>query len=788
MKLFMYYSRTIVLFTFFAFVASISAGTGGLWSLFGAGVAQAATVSQIKVEGNRRVEASTIVNYLTIEPGVSFGPADINDSVKSLFATGLFLDVGISQRSSTLVVIVVENQIVNSVIFQGNKKIKSNILATLVDTKTRGMLTEPQLQADARRIKGYYDRNGRSNAVVDPQITQLDNNRVDVVFVINEGGKTGVKTISFVGNQQYSDTRLRRIIQTRKTNFMSWLSKKDIYDPAKIDADKDLLRRFYMGNGFADFRVLSTDATFDEDIGKYHVVFTVEEGTRYRFGDVTIDSSIPGVDANTLSRLVKMKKGRVFDASLVERTIEELTIELSGLGFAFAEVRPRGDRDYDNGTISITLLVDEGARAYVERINIFGNTKTRDYVIRREFDLAEGDAYNRVLVDRAERRLRALGFFKTVAITTEPGSSPDRVIINVTVVDDSTGSFAVGGGYSTSDGFVAEVSVTEKNFLGRGQKLRGSYGIGENNNSYELSFTDPFFLGYRMSAGFDVYSRNTSSTSDRPYDNDAVGGTVRFGMPITSDLKVTLNASLANETISDVTFDGVASGKDATLYYTEGDSLTSSIGHSTVYSTVDNMADPSNGVYLKLTQDLAGLGGDVSYVRSNADARYYRELFYGTDIVGLVRVQGGNVTGLGDDVIVRDNFFKGGETIRGFAPNGIGARDLEGDSKGHDGLPLGGKNFVAATAEVQFPIPILPSDFGLRGAVFADAGTLFGVDLPSGVASGDINDDASIRSSVGASVLWASPFGLLRGDFAYALTKESYDETQIFRFSAGSQF
>jgi len=786
MKSFVNYSRAIVLATFFAFAASISGGGSGFWSFLGSGVAEAATVNQITVEGNRRVEATTIINYVTIEPGVSFGAADINDSIKSLYATGLFLDVGISQRASTLLIVVVENQVVNSVIFQGNKKVKSNILVTLVDTKSRGMLTEPQLQADARRIEGYYDQSGRSNAVVDPQIIQLDNNRVDVVFAVNEGGRTGVKTISFVGNQAFSDTRLRRVIQTRKSNWLSWISKKDIYDPAKLDADEDLLRRFYMGSGFADFRVLATDVTFDDEIDKYHVVFTIEEGTRYRFGDVTIDSSIPDLDENALYRQVKMKKGRVFDASLVERTIEELTIELSGYGFAFAEVRPRGDRDYENGTISITLLIDEGPRAYVERINIFGNTKTRDYVIRREFDLAEGDAFNRVLVDRAERRLRGLGFFKTVAITTEPGSSPDKVIINVTVVDDSTGAFAVGGGYSTLDGFVAEVSVTEKNFLGRGQQLRVSYGLGENNTSYELSFTDPYFLGYRMSAGFDIFSRNTSSTTDRPYDNDAVGGGIKFGMPITSDLKLTLNAAISNETISDVSTG--AAGDDATVYYTEGESLTSSVGHSTVYSTVDNMADPSNGLYLKVAQDIAGLGGDVHYVRSRADARYYRELFYGTDIVGLVRVQGGNVTGIGDDVIVRDNFFKGGETIRGFAPNGFGARDLEGDSLGKDGLPLGGKHYAAATAEVQFPIPILPSDFGLRGAVFADAGTLFGIDLPSGVASADVNDDASIRSSVGASVLWASPFGLLRGDFAYALTKESYDETQIFRFSAGSQF
>lgn len=771
-----------------AFAAPLLGGTGVGGMIFGAPSAEAAVVSTINVQGNKRIEASTIRNYITIKPGVSFGAADIDESVKALYTTGLFLDVGISQRGSALLVVVVENQIVNSVIFQGNKKIKSNILITLVDTKTRGVMTEPQLQADVQRIKDYYDHTGRSNASVETQITQLDNNRVDVAFVINEGGRTGVKTISFVGNQAYSDSRLRRIIQTRQSNWLSWLNKKDVYDPAKIDADEEMLRRFYMRNGYADFRVLSVDTTFDDANGKYHVVFTIEEGTRYTFGDITIDSSIPGVDVNSLYRLVKMKKGKIFNSTLVERTIEDLTIELSGHGYAFVQVRPRGDRDYTNATISITLLIDEGPRVYVERIEVFGNTKTRDYVIRREFDLAEGDAYNRVLVDRAERRLRALGFFKTVAITTEPGSEPDRVIIIVTVVEDSTGSFSVGGGYSTSDGFVAEISLEEKNFLGRGQNLRVAYGLGEKDNNYSVSFTDPYFLGYRMAAGFDAYGRSADSSTNRPYDLQAYGGGVRLGLPITDDLKLTLNYKLASDDISGVEGDGSNDGTDATVYYKDGTLITSSLGYNVVYSTIDNMLDPHDGLYTKFSQDFAGVGGDVAYVRTVADARYYHELMYDSDIVGMVRIQGGNIAGLGQDVRIQDNFFKGGETIRGFAPYGIGARDVDGDDLGDDGLALGGKNYVAATAEIQFPLPMLPPDFGLRGAVFADAGTLFGIDRPTKATSVMVNDDASIRSSVGASLLWASPFGLLRADFAYALTKESYDETQVFRFSAGTQF
>ncbi len=771
------FAQKTVFAALLTFAAPVLGGTG--W-VGGAEVAQAAVVSSVSVQGNQRVEASTIRNYVTIKPGASFSALDIDESVKALYATGLFSDVNISQRGSALVVVVSENQVVNTVTFRGNKKIKGNILVTLVDTKARGVLTESQLQADVQRVRDYYGHSGRSTATVESEITTLENNRVDVVFVINEGGRTGVKSISFVGNSAYSDSRLKSVIATRKSNWLSWLNRKDVYDPAKVEADEELLRRFYMRSGYADFRVVSTDVdTTDE--GNYHLTYTVEEGTRYRFAGVTIDSSIPGVDVNSLYRLVKIKEGKVFNATLVERTIEDITIELSRHGYAFAQVRPRGDRNYDNATIAVTLLIDEGPRVYVERIDVYGNTKTRDYVIRREFDMSEGDAYNRVLVDRAERRLRGLGFFKTVAISTEPGSQPDRVIINVSVVEDATGSFSVGGGYSTDEGFIAEISMTEKNFLGRGQALKVSYGMGDETNNFNVSFTDPYFLGYRVSAGFDVYGKNSDNSDNRPYDLKSYGGGVRLGLPITDDLNLSLNYKLAYDEFTNV-LDQANTDPGNDGYYEEGNFITSSIGYGLTYSTIDNPQDPRNGAYAKFNQDFAGVGGDSRYVKSVADLRYYHELLYDSNIVGFVRLQGGNITGLGEDVDIRNNFFKGGETVRGFASYGMGARDQK-LAYDDDGLPLGGKNYVAATAEVQFPMPLVPSDFGLRGAVFADAGTLFGVDTDNAVS-----DDASIRSSVGASVLWASPFGLLRADFAYPITKEDYDETQVFRFSAGTQF
>jgi outer membrane protein insertion porin family len=744
--------------------------------------AEAAVASSIVVSGNTRIEASTIINYVLIKPGQSYTAFDVDESVKALFDTGLFADVTIRQSGSRLVVTVVENPLVNTVIFSGNKKVKSEILVQLAETRSRGVLTDAKLQGDVQRIEDYYATQGRSSVTVTADVTQLPDNRVDVVFTIVEGRRTGVGSIDFVGNSHYSNQKLRSVITTKRHNWLSWLNRKDIFDEGKLAADEEALRRFYMSHGFADFRVISVDHSFDEARGRYHVVFTIEEGARYRFSTVSVDSTIPGVDGPSLMRYVKTRPGRVFNAALVEKTIEDLTIAVSSQGYAFAQIRPRGDRDYENNSIAITYLVDEGPRVYIERINIVGNTKTRDYVIRREFTVSEGDPYNRVLIDSAERKLRDLGFFKTVAITTEPGSGPDRVVVNVMVEDDRTGEFSVGGGISTS-GLIAEVSLDEKNFLGRGQHLRIAVGYGENEQSYNISFTDPYFLGYRISAGVDAYLSGTNAISWRPFNSETIGGGLRFGVPITDNLQVLLNYKLFEQTVSG-SGSGVAGGCVANpqicAYFPNGSTLTSMAGYGIVYSTLDSQLDPRDGFFLQFNQEFAGLGGDTQYMRSIIDARYYHELWSDADIVGLVRATAGNITGLGQKVRPLDNFYKGGETVRGFAPYGYGPVDTA------TGVPVGGKNFWAATAEVQFPFPGISPDLGLRAAVFADAGSLFGIDVPTG--GGPVTDPSTIRSSVGASILWASPIGTLRGDFAYAITKAPTDKLQWFRFSAGRQF
>ncbi|MCB1486137.1 MAG: outer membrane protein assembly factor BamA [Bauldia sp.] len=729
-------------------------------------------MSRIVVQGNTRVEDETVRSYVLIVPGKSFTNADIDESVKALYGTGLFSDVNITISGNALLVVVSENRVVKSVIIKGNKKVKNDELFALLQTKPRGVATEAKIQGDVQRITDYYATQGRSAATVTYEVTDLPDNRVDVVYIIDEGDRTAIGRITFVGNNAFSESRLRSVITSRKRSLLTLLNRKDVFNEAKLAADQEALRRFYMSHGYADFRVISVDWDYDEASSRYSVVFTLDEGARYHFSTIDIDSTIPGIDTRRLMRLVKTRPGRIFDSREVEQTVEDMTIELSRAGYSFVQVRPRGDRDYENHTISITYLIDEGPRIYVERIEIYGNTKTRDYVIRREFDLSEGDPYNRVLVDRAERNLRNLGYFKTVDIQTEPGSAPDKVILVVRVEEESTGEFSVGAGIST-DGLVAEISLDERNFLGRGQRLRVSVGFGADQQQYSISFTDPYFLGYNVSAGVDAYKTIQNRSSYRPYMNEIIGGGLRLGLPITDNLVLDLNYKINQKTISQTK-------KQTAAYFPNGVYLTSSAGYELTYSTLDNNLDPREGMWLNGAQDFAGLGGDVSYMRSIAEARYYQQIMPDKDVVGVVRVAGGNITGLNDDVPVYDNFFKGGETVRGFESYGYGPVDIA------TGTHVGGKNYWVATAEVQFPFPGISPDFGFRGAFFADAGNEFDVDVPKG--AGPVNNANQIRSSVGGSVMWASPIGTLRADMAYVLSKAKTDKEQWFRFSAGRTF
>ena len=790
MNSFMFFARRLA---FGLMLALAVPAFGGAAAVVSAGIAHAAVASSVQVKGNQRIDAATIKTYLTIKPGKRYGGADVDASVKALYATGLFSDVGIVQRGSVLVVTVVENPIINSVIFEGNKKVKSDVLSQVVELKPRGVLTDAKLQADVFHIKQYYRMKGRSSAEVEGRVTQLPDNRVNLVFAISEGDRTGVRAIHFVGNKAFSAQRLSGIISTKKTNWLSWLSQNDIYSEDRLNADADLLRTFYLKHGYADFQVLSQDATFDAASGKYTITFTLEEGPKYKFGDVAIDSSIRGVDTNALARILKTKSGHTFDSSAIEKSTEDLTIELSRLGFVFAQVRPRGDRDYSNNTINLTYVVDEGQRVYIERIDVRGNTKTRDYVVRREFDVSEGDAYNRVLINKAERKLRDLDYFKTVTITTEPGSAPDKVVVVVNVEDKSTGSFGIAGGVETtagSTGLVAEVSMDEKNFLGRGQRVHLAVGGGLNQQQINGSFTDPYFLGNHMSFTLSGYRTYADASSSRPFKTITTGGGVSLGLPITDDVTFDVGYKINNTEASNYTGSTACTVNPTACFFPAGSRLSSAATWGVTYSTIDSRLDPREGMYFRVAQEIAGIGGDARFIRTTADARIYKPLLDGNDVVGLLKATAGNIIGLGQPVATTDDFFKGGETIRGFGSLGYGPRYF--DPSAGKNIALGGKNFVNGTAEVQFPMPAVPPDFGLRGAFFADAGILWGADVPSsctGTCSpSKVMDDMAIRSSVGASIIWASPFGPIRADFAQALTKKSYDTTQIFRIGTSAAF
>ena len=739
--------------------------------------AEAAVVSVIEVRGNDRVDTETIRGNITIVPGQSFDNADIDESIKRLFATDLFSDVRITQQGNRLVVTVDENLIVNQVVFNGNRRLKDNQLEVVIQTEPLGPYNETTVEYDAQAIRDAYDRVGRGDATVTTQIVNLSGGRVNVAFDITEGDRTKIQAVNFVGNRAYSDGRLADVVNTKRSGPLSFLSRRDVYDPDRLRADEELLRRFYYNHGYADFRIISSTADIDPTTGDYIITITMDEGQRYTFGEIRLDSTVAQLSTDRLQRLVETRQGAVYSAAKVEDTIVALSEAAAAEGYPFAQITPRGNRDFVNGTISVTYLIDQGQRAYIERIEIIGNTRTADYVIRREFDISEGDAFNQVMLRRAKRRLEALRFFEAVNISTQPGSEPDRVIVVVNVRDRPTGEFAIGAGYSTgASGATATLSVTERNFLGRGQFIKVAIGGGINTRDYSFSFTEPYFLGYRLAAGFDVF--RTENTSQDNYDIERTGFTLRVTAPITEAFSTTLAYNYSTEEYNPT--DNVTRSRPIQDAVDNSPWIKSSVSLSGQYDTLDNRILPREGVFARMTGEFAGLGGDAQFFKTTGRASYYRPISEYGDIIGLVTVGAGHVFPTSGDLRVFDQLFIGQETIRGFESQGIGPRDLNNDA-------LGGTTYFNATAEVGFPMPIVPRDFGLRGAVFADAATLYGSDLDlDGTVVNGI--DMEWRASVGASVIWASPFGPLRLDFGFPVVKESFDQTQVFRFGTSGRF
>ncbi|TNM62184.1 outer membrane protein assembly factor BamA [Aliirhizobium smilacinae] len=765
----------------FALSASVVASGSGVMVLASAASAEAAVIRSVQVRGAQRAGEEAVRSNLTIQPGVTFSGADIDESVKRLYATGYFSDVKISVSGSSLVVTVAENELVNQVVFNGNRKIKDDKLAGVVQTQPLGPYSQAMVNADIERLRTAYSQIGRSDVEITTQTVNVGQGRVNIAFVINEGDRTKIADINFVGNQAYGDGRLKAVIATKESGPLSFLTRKDVYSQDKLRADEDALRQFYYNHGYPDFRIVSSDAQLDTTTNKYTINFTVEEGARYQFGDVNVESSVEGVSGDDLKGLVETKPGSVYDAREIQKSMEAISKQVASKGYPFARVTPRGDRNLQTNTIGVSYMVDQGERAYVERIEIRGNTRTRDYVIRREFDFSEGDAFNQEMISRAKRRLEALGYFTSVNISTTQGSAADRVVVVVDVEDQSTGSFGIGAGYSAGgDGFILEASVEEKNFLGRGQYVRIAAGGGLNDSrTYTLSFTEPYFLGYRLAAGFDVFRSETSSNDN--YDYSETGFTLRVTAPITEDLATTFRYTYkqieyeASDSeyadLSPVYQDLVDHGK-----YTQ-----SSVAQTLTYNTLDSQTLPREGIYATFTHEFAGLGGDSEFYKLSGRARYFQTLSTEADLIGSLSVGAGHVIATGDNLNVFDQFTLGGRQVRGFDNNGIGPRTKA------DGDALGGTTYFTVSADASMPFPAVPEDIGLRLAAFADAGTLYGNDVKANKADVE-GTGMSWRASVGVGVMWASPFGNIRMDYAIPVVKEDFDETQEFRFSMANQF
>jgi len=814
----------------------------------------------IVVEGVPAAQAQAVRDYFQ---GTS--EEEVQAGLEALRASGRFGEVTVTRSGGNLIVRVAAGTVINRVAFEGNSKIKTENLEKIVRLAAHRSFSQRIADEDAAHITEAYRVNGRAAARVTYRVVPLPNGTIDVVFTIDEGDKTGIKEIRFVGNTVFSSGRLRSMMETTEMNFYSFLKTSDVYDPERVAADLELIRRFYLKNGYADFHIVSSDARYEPDLGGYVLEIVIEEGPQYHVASVDIESHLPDIDAGALQPMLRLAPGDVYNGDAVEKTVEALTREIARKGYAFTQARPRGQRNPENRTVAINFVLDEGPRVFIERINIHGNAKTREYVIRREFEIGEGDAYNRVMIDRAERHLNGLGYFKKVKITNEPGSAPDRVVINVEVEEQSTGSFNVSGGYSTTEGPIGEVSVSDSNFMGRGESVRLALNEGQRARGVTFSFTEPYFLDQRMSGGFDLFARKSDAWSYSYYSQTSYGATLRLGLPITEEISFQPHYSIYETHISipndhsrpyndceqpipgytpgfgywlapfpsnlNVFFNCMTNGEASlAIKDSQGARLTSSIGYTLGYSNLDNFRNPRNGSTVTFTQDVAGLGGDSRFLRTTGEARYYHDLDFVnvggwnflSDMVGITRVQAGNLTPLfGYQPRVFDNFNLGYNLVRGFAPGGIGPRDVSNWTS-YQGNSLGGTNYFGFTTEVQFPIWGLPKDIGLRGAVFNDVGSLWDFRgktfYPQAYAAGAVfgqfnclpytaptygqgaclltkplgggSDTAAfqIRDSIGVSLLWQSPLGPIRFDYSFPIVKGPYDVTKRFNFSGGTTF
>lgn len=733
-------------------------------------VAQAAIIQNVEVRGAQRVDPGTVRSYMLIQEGDPFDPRRIDRSLKSLFATGLFADISLRREGSTLVVDVVENPVINRIAFEGNNAFEDETLESEVSLRPRVIYTRTKVQDDVRRILTVYRQSGRFGASVEPKLIQLEQNRVDLVFEINEGEETKVQSVRFIGNREFSDGRLREVIQTKETAWWRIFSADDVYDPDRLNLDRELLRRFYLSNGYADFKVNTAIAELTPDKKDFFITFGIEEGERYQFGTLEVDARLKDLNPDDVNSAIEVDQDDWYSAEEIEATVDRLTEIVGTLGYAFVDVRPRINRDRETKKINVTYVINEGPRVFVEKINIAGNVRTLDKVIRREFRLVEGDAFNASKLRRSRTRIRNLGFFETVDVEQVPGSAPDKTILNATVEEKPTGQITLGAGFSSEVGILGDVQLQERNFLGKGQNLKLQLQIAAEASQVDLSFTEPYFLDRPVSAGFDIFrtARDLQDTSS--FDLERTGFRLRSGYRITEELGQTWRYMFRLTEISDVDNDA-----STLIQAQEGSSTQSQISHIVSYDKRDRVFNTTSGYFLQLETDLAGLGGSVRHFRNTAQA----STFYPLADQWILSLSGkaGLISELGKDILLSERYFLGGDDIRGFETAGIGPRDTATNDA------LGGEWMYAGSLGLKFPTG-LPEELGVAGRIFTDFGSSGGLSPTNSTTA----DESSLRLGMGVGLSWESPFGPLGLDLAYPVLKEDFDEKEFIRVNFGARF
>ena len=749
--------------------------------------AERVQISRILVRGNQRIDQTTVLSYLPIQPGDVVDAAVLDVAVRTLTRTQLFADVQLGvQPNGDLIVEIVENPIINQVVFEGNRAIGQEKLTEEVTLKPRGIYTRARIQEDVGKIVELYRLSGRIGATVTPKIVQLEQNRVDVVFEINEGPETGVRAITFLGNQAFSDNDLREVMITKQSQWWRLFTTTDNYDPNRLDYDREQLRKFYTNRGYYDFRVVSAVSELTPDDANFGITMTVDEGDRYNFGTVNIVTENDRLNPEFLKLLLPIHEGDLYESDKIETAVDALTFAAGSAGYAFVEIEPEYRANPETDTVDVTFNIKEGQRVYVDRINVVGNTRTLDNVIRREMMLSEGDAFNRTLLERSRNNMRALGFFKDVTVEEARGSAPDRSIVNVTVQEQPTGELSVGAGFSSVDSFVLNLGITERNFRGRGQNVVARLEWGSLRQQIDFRFTEPKFLGRDLRAGFDAFHSRYDLSEYSSYDYRSTGGGVRLSYPLNGYTLLSTRYFLkSDEIIVPSGYCSTSGSGSNALCDQVGSYINSSAGYTILVDRRNDPVRPTRGWTGTLRQDFAGIGGDVNYVKTEAEVSAY----WGFSPAWIVTAQAstGYVAGWGGDPIrINDRFFKGGNSFRGFETAGIGPRDLNTTDA------LGGNFYVIGTLELTVP-NYLPEEYGIRTSLFTDVGTLGALDdrytvTSAGLPDAKIVDELELRASAGISIHWRSPMGPIRFDLSKIIGQEDYDKTETFRFSTSTQF